>query len=305
MSFGTLRSDLPTSWANRPVANDALTSTRALVVGGTGGIGQAMARLLAQRGAEVTVIGRTFRDENHIPRINFIKADLSELDEAQRVAKQVVPETLDLVIFTQGIFVGSERKTNSKGIELDLATSYLSRLVMLREMAPKLGKSRPSTKKTNHKPRVFIMGFPGSGVKVPTLDDFNQDRSYSGITTHMNGVVGNEALVLDSQTRYKNINVYGLNPGIMSSNIMTEMLGGEKSWLLWIQRGIIGMIFPSVEQYAERILPLLVADEIEEESGACFGRMGDAIHHNPWLELEGNVERVMQASEKVMAERST
>ena len=39
-----------------------LSSRRVAVVGGTGGLGRALARLMAARGAEVTVAGRTFRD---------------------------------------------------------------------------------------------------------------------------------------------------------------------------------------------------------------------------------------------------
>jgi hypothetical protein len=51
-------------------------------------------------------------------------------------------ETLDLVIFTTGIFAAPRRQETAEGIERDMAVSYLSRLVLVREIAPRLGKNR-------------------------------------------------------------------------------------------------------------------------------------------------------------------
>ena len=39
-----------------------LSGKQVVVVGGTGGIGRALSRLMAARGAQVTIVGRTFRE---------------------------------------------------------------------------------------------------------------------------------------------------------------------------------------------------------------------------------------------------
>ena len=85
-----------------------LKELRVAVVGGTGGIGRAVSRFLASRGASVLVVGQTFRDSD-IAGIEFIKADLSLMHEAQRVASLLPAENLDLVIFTTGIFASRKR----------------------------------------------------------------------------------------------------------------------------------------------------------------------------------------------------
>lgn len=69
------------------------------VFGGTGGIGRALSKKLALHGENVSVVGQTFRDEG-VERLNFMRADLSLMHEAERVARELPAEHLDMVIFT-------------------------------------------------------------------------------------------------------------------------------------------------------------------------------------------------------------
>src|SRR4029077_18424936 len=169
-----------------------LKGMKVAIVGGTGGIGRALSRFMVSRGAAVLVVGQTLRDSD-VPGIEFIKADLSLMREARRVGSLLPAETLDLVIFTNGIISAPKRQETAEGIERDMAVSYLSRLVIIREIAPRLGKNRPAARM---KPRVFIMGFPGTG-QAGKLDDINAEKSYSRWAVHMNTLAGNEMLVLD------------------------------------------------------------------------------------------------------------
>ena len=62
------------------------------MIGGTNGMGRALARLFAAKGAEVVVVGRTFRDQG-VERLSFISADLSEMKQAQRVGQELSAES--------------------------------------------------------------------------------------------------------------------------------------------------------------------------------------------------------------------
>jgi NAD(P)-dependent dehydrogenase (short-subunit alcohol dehydrogenase family) len=152
-----MKRDKGIEWRRVDVSSLDLKGWKVVVVGGTGGLGRAISRLLASRGASVTVVGQTFRDAG-VAGIEFIKADLSLMREAERIGKALPAEKLDLVVFTTGIFAAPTREVTAEGIERDMAVSYLSRLVIVREIAPRLGKDRPATQM---KPRVFIMGYPG------------------------------------------------------------------------------------------------------------------------------------------------
>lgn len=290
-AFGSVRKDL--KWAPRPLGQDGLIGEKVAVIGGTNGIGRALAHALAGKGAEVLVVGRTFRDQG-LARLRFLQADLSVMREARKIAQELPAETIDLLIMTQGIFAGRQRSASPEGIELDMAVSHLSRFVLIRDLADRLGKNRSPGK---HKPRVFIWGFPGQDRKA-TLDDFNSEANYRWQIAHYNTVVANEALVLDSAERYPGANFYGMNPGVISSNIMAGVLG-EGSLALKLQQMIIGMVFQSAEKYAEKILPLLVSSDIEDHSGTMIGRHGDPIYANSSLLEKPYLQKVRAESEKL------
>jgi len=271
-----------------------LRGRTAAVIGGTGGIGRALSLQMAARGAHVTVVGQTFRDGG-VDNIDFIKADLSSMAEAERVAELLGVDELDLLVLTTGIFAAPEREQTAEGIERDLAVSYLSRFVLVQLTVARLGTGRTEP---NQKPRVFIMGFPGTG-QTPLIDDFNSEKSYTAMGAHMNTVAGNEALVIDSAQRYPAVNFYGLNPGLMKTNIRSNMLG-QHSFKHRAIETVIGMLTPSVETYAKRIVPLLWAPELEPHSGAMFDRKGRAIMPSTNM-VDTTVREIIAASEELVA----
>ena len=55
------RSDV--HWERKPLAGGSLRGKKMAMIGGTNGIGRALARLFAANGADVVVVGRTFRDQ--------------------------------------------------------------------------------------------------------------------------------------------------------------------------------------------------------------------------------------------------
>jgi NAD(P)-dependent dehydrogenase (short-subunit alcohol dehydrogenase family) len=288
-----VKKDPSLSWQHVDAVSLNLQGKKAIVIGGTGGLGRAISQLLVARGADVIVVGQTFRDPNK-RGLAFIRADLSLMAEAQRVAKQLPAETADVLLFTSGIFASPRRQESKEGLELDMAVSYLNRLVMLREMAPRLGKDRPAGAM---RPRVFNMAYPGSG-QIGTPDDLNAERSYKAIRQHMNTVAGNEILVLDAVSRYPQLDSFGLNPGLVKTNIRRNFLGG--SMFFGLLEGFIGMLNPTPEQYAARIVPLLVTPDIEGRGGAMFNKKGQAILPSEGL-TEAYLRKFLAASEAMVA----
>jgi NAD(P)-dependent dehydrogenase (short-subunit alcohol dehydrogenase family) len=190
--------------------------------------------------------------------------------EARRVGR-ALPTNLDTVVLTTGIMAAPKREETPEGLERDLAVSYLSRLAILRELAPRLG----GAPKPGRRPRIFIMGMPGTDPK-PRLDDLNAESDYSAMAVHLNTVAGNEALVLDSARSYPEVDFYGLNPGLIRTNIRGNLMG-QGSWKHRSTEWLIGKLTMSADHYAERIVPLLDAPELAGQSGTMFNQKGVAI----------------------------
>ena len=68
----------------------ALAGKRVLVVGGTNGIGNALALRAAAAGASVTVAGRTFRDAGK-PGLSFQPLDASSMKDCVRLGSAIEP----------------------------------------------------------------------------------------------------------------------------------------------------------------------------------------------------------------------
>lgn len=277
---GRRRSDL--TWNRVALADGSLAGKKVAVVGGTGGLGQAIARRLAKAGAEVVVVGQTFRDEG-TPRVSFLKADLSSMKEARRIG-ETLDAALDVVVLTTGIFASPKREVTAEGLERDMAVSYLSRLVVLRALAPRLKSGA----------RVFVMGFPGTG-QAGALGDLNFEKTYRATEVHMTTVAGNEALVLDAVTRYPGVQVFGLNPGLIQTNIRANFMGGNQSLRFKLVEALIGLFMMSAEAYGDRTASLVVAPELEGKSGAMFNQKGHAIEPTGALDAARTAQLISES----------
>jgi NAD(P)-dependent dehydrogenase (short-subunit alcohol dehydrogenase family) len=251
-----------TAFAVAPIASlpTALEDKRCLIVGGTGGIGRACARLIASSGGYTTVVGRTQRDAE-VPRLTFVRADLHSMVEAQRVAASLPCEEFDFIFFAAGTIAGAKKATTAEGVEESLAVSALARFVMLQTMRPRLKASA----------RVFVWGLPGSGFYAQAkLADFNSEDGYAGGFgfTHANTVVLNEAIVHFYAAQ--GLFIFGLNPGLIKTKIRESLHGGGA--LGSCLECCLSCCNPSADDYVRRLLPVLLAPALETHTGAMFGQ---------------------------------
>lgn len=270
-----------------------LPGTKVAVIGGTAGIGQAIARRFAQLGADVIVVGRSLREPAQ-SSLRFIQADLSRMSQAQELGR-VLPDDLDVAVFTVGVFPAAQRETTADGIERDLAISYLSRLVATRNLAPRLSAARTSTAEPA---RIFIVGFPGGGQRAD-LNDLNSEREYKAMRAHSFTVAGNEALVVDAANRYEGVEWFGVSPGLIRTGIREVAFHGKWRWLYRVVEGLIGVLTPSADQYAAKIIPHFVSPELAGHSGAMIDRRGRIINSKRLIGTE-EAEAVIAASDGLL-----
>lgn len=271
-----------------------LSGRKLVAVGGTNGLGRAIARLALARGAEVTVVGRTFRDDAH-PRLTFVQADLSSMARSLRIGEELPVEDADVALFTSGIIAAKTREETAEGVERDMAVSFLNRVAILRGIAARLGTARPAGAPT---PRVFVMGSPGTG-QLGELQDLNTEASYSVARAHGNTLAGNEALALGAGGMFPGPDYFGLGPGLIKTGIRENYLGrnGEVGYKLL--EAVIGLLMQSPEKYASRVVPLLFTPQLDGKSGVLFNRLGEPVLPSRGFDRD-HVARYMTASDELL-----
>lgn len=263
-----------------PVSELDLSSQHLAVIGGTNGLGQAIAQQALQTGAKVTVVGRTFRD-TETDKLRFIQADLSSMRESVRLADELPAESIDVLLFTNGIFAGKSRDETAEGIERDMAVSYLSRFAILQLISHRLGAVREGERAAS---RVFVMAGPGAGI-LGDPKDLNAEREYSGMSAHMNTVAANEALVIaGARGEHPGLAFFGLSPGIIKTGIRSNFLG-DGSWTHRLIEAAIGALMQSPQQYAARIVPLLFTPDLNKYNGAMFNNKAKPILASEGMDL--------------------
>lgn len=218
-----------------------------------------------------------------------MQADLQTIKAMKKVAADVAsPASIDTVVFTTGIIAPFNYTTTPDGIEIDLAVSYLSRRVILDELVAR-----------GLKGRVFIMGFSGEDVSlVPPLN--GNPEKYSLMEQHMNTIVANDALVLGYRARSKNVAVYGLNPGMLASDIRSNLyVGFPMKYVGIVLEALLSLTCPSTDDYAEAILPTIAAKELPANV-SFFNPHGEAIRTSPFLSDPKNVELIFAETDKLI-----
>jgi hypothetical protein len=114
-----------------------IANTRSLVVGGTSGIGEAIARRLALAGSNVTIVGRNIEAGNSIVEsikeaggtASFSQLDVSLVKNAKEFGVRFCKEEsrLDYLVITAGIMKVQGRVNTSEGLDEKYSTHYFAR----------------------------------------------------------------------------------------------------------------------------------------------------------------------------------
>ncbi len=276
-----------------PIEQLDLSSKRLAVIGGTNGLGRAIAQQALTRGADVTVVGRTFRDDP-AARLTFVAADLSSMSEAVRVGRDLPAESFDVVLFTTGIIAAKTREETPEHVERDVAISYLSRLAVLQGLSPRLGSARADGAP---RPRVFVMGSPGVG-EIGNPGDLNSEKDYRSMVAHGNTIAGNEILVLGAKDMLPGPAYFGLAPGLIKTGIRSNLLGAGSITHKLVETAV-GFFMQSPETYAKRVVPLLFAPELEGRTGLMFGPKAQPVLPTRGLDT-AYIDRYLSASEALL-----
>lgn len=251
-----------------------------LVLGGTSGIGRAIAEALLEKGAKrIVVVGRTFTPSSLPPlgdaaapaaELEFVEADLSSMKTCSRLfedneaLKALLPQLTDIV-FTVGTMSTRQIQFTAEKLERDMATSFLSRLAVVRELQA-LRQSSPGAVPAAL--RLFVFGFPGADEHPDDVHDLNGEWVYQQWLQHNRTVIGNESLVHAVKADFP---VFGLNPGLVKTGIRENLYGEQFAFFAPVAEFFIGLFTPTAAKYANLFTRFFLAPELDAGAGVGAG----------------------------------
>lgn len=201
---------------------------RALVTGGSDGIGLGIARRLAAAGAEVVLPVRnrakgeaalaSIRRDHPGARISLRDLDLSSLRSVEALGRELRDEgaPLHLLVGNAGVMTPPDRQSTADGIELQFGTNHLGHVALVAHLMPLLqaGRARVTS-------QISVAARSGA----LNWTDLNWEQSYAGQRAYSQSKIafGLFALELDRRSQ---VGGWGItsnlcHPGVAPTSLLT------------------------------------------------------------------------------------
>jgi NAD(P)-dependent dehydrogenase (short-subunit alcohol dehydrogenase family) len=261
-----------------------LTGRRAVLTGGSDGIGLGIARRLAAAGADVVLPVRnaakgaaaldTIRRELPDARVTLRDLDLSSLGSVAALGETLREEgtPIDILVNNAGVMTPPSRQTTADGFELQFGTNHLGHLALVAALLPLLRAGRA---------RVTWQLSIAAARGAINWADLNWERSYDGMRAYGQSklAMGLVGLELDRRSRAAGWGITSTlaHPGVAPTSLLAARpeLGREAETT---GRRVIralsarGLLVGTVE--TAPLPAVLAATSPEAEGGAFYGPRG-------------------------------
>jgi NAD(P)-dependent dehydrogenase (short-subunit alcohol dehydrogenase family) len=263
--------------------NNSLTGKRALITGGTSGLGRSLAYKFLERGCEVIVLGRSI-DKTSASGLEAMYCDLAELSSVVDLVEQLRTQKLkfDLLVNNAGILSPPIYTETSDGFEMSYQVNFLSQVLLTRLMF-----------KNNllHDALVINVSSPiYTRGRIP-LQENSQTNSYSILQDYANSKLF--MAMFSEQLASEGLTSFSFNPGTFRSGIYRT----QKDWFHHLYR-VAAPFMISSRNVAEKVLQIV--EKKTFRSGEIIGKNGrgktlnhvnDMAKNRFWLNINEQLHR--------------
>ena len=249
---------------------DTMTGRVCLVTGATDGHGRAIARQLAELGADVIIHGRS-REKCEAVQSEIVAAtggkrpeillcDMSSQAEVDRAAAEYLAtgRPLHLLVNNAGL-VSLKRQESADGHELVFAVNYLAMFQLTLRLLPRLLEGVPS--------RIVNISSDSYKIAKLDLDDLAlEPYSVSNAYSRSKLAILYFTLELARRIEGRGIAVNAVDPGPVASNIGANNPG----FLYTLARPMIKYLFPSADRAARTAMKVATDPTLELASGGYY-----------------------------------
>ncbi|MEM7412042.1 MAG: SDR family NAD(P)-dependent oxidoreductase [Myxococcota bacterium] len=250
-----------------------LTGQRALVTGGSGGLGEETARALAAKGAEVIVTARDLakgeaaiegiRKATGNPKVSMEALELDSLDSIRAFADRFLSryDALQLLINNAGVMACPQGKTQD-GFEMQFGTNHLGHFLLTGLIAPALLRGAPA--------RIVSVSSRGHQMSPVVFDDIHfENREYEKWSSYGQSKTANIlfAVGLEKRLGDRGVHANALHPGMIATDLSRHMRKDDYEFLRERAASRGASKFKSVEAGAATSVWAASAPELEGRGG--------------------------------------
>jgi len=241
-----------------------------LVTGATDGIGKVSARVLAELGAKVIIVGRNpeksaivlaeLRSISGNENIDLLMADLAVMQEVRDLAEQVISryDRIDVLLNNAGGYF-TKHEITSDGLEMTFALNHMSYFLLTNKLMELLKYSAPAR-------IVNVSSDAHYGVDME-FENLNGEQEYKAWKAYQKSKLANVLFTYELLKKVPgNITVNCLHPGFVATNFGHNNGGFVGPLLKIAQR--VSAIDP--EEGAKTSIFLCSAPEVKGVSGKYF-----------------------------------
>ncbi len=290
-----------------------LTGKVALVTGGSSGLGQETARVLASRGAEVILTARdvakgeavaaAIRDATGNPAVSVEPLELGALAEIRAFAARMTARHahLDMLINNAGVMACPFAKT-ADGFELQFGSNHLGHFLMTCLLVPAL--RAPA--------RIVSVSSRGHHISPVVFEDLQfERRPYEKWAAYGQSKTANVlfAVGLEKRLGRRGIHAFALHPGAIMTELGRHLQAEDYEFLRSRNRG---MKFKTTESGAATSVFAATAPELDGTGGVYLEDCHIAPVNDAPEALDGvksyaldpaNADRLWEVSEGLVGQR--
>lgn len=212
-----------------PGARTHLSGKRALITGGSSGVGLEIARLLAAGGAHVLlpVRDRTKGEravaeiERTVPEAHVepVPLDLADRSSVRALATGLAADDrpLDILVLNAGVAMlgAGPRRATADGFEVHFQTNFLGHAELVLALVPRLRESRA---------RIVVQSSLASALYGPPDPDDDRARRYSALRAYGSSKTALGLFCLELARRTAEVRVDLCHPGVVPATAIAQEL---------------------------------------------------------------------------------